>query len=292
MSIVQKGAHKAFVGFLIGIAVLTTITVGLYGADYYLTPLAERPFHLRYDELKPSGFVGHGYGIVGSLMIIAGVAMYSSRKRMRSLSGLGKLPSFLEVHIFLCLTGPILVLYHTTFKFGGIVAVSFWSMTAIVLSGFVGRYLYVQIPRGIQGHELSAAELEKEQQRLTTALQQEFSLSPDLFARVDRLSQGRSRSAQLGFFALVRYLVIDDLFLPRQIRALVHILRLRRDIEHRLVAMIRARHVLYRRILLLENVRRFFHYWHVIHVPFSIVMFLILFIHVGVAIAFGYLWAF
>ncbi len=48
----------------------------------------------------------------------------------------------------------MLVLYHTAFKFGGIVSVSFWSMVLVVLSGVVGRFIYVQIPRTIQGQEL------------------------------------------------------------------------------------------------------------------------------------------
>ena len=194
----QHSAHRVYIGFLLGIAVITTIAGGLYGAEYYLTPLADRPFHPQYDELKPTGAVGHGYGIVGSLMIIAGVSMYSSRKRLRLLSGMGKLPLFLEFHIFLCLTGPILVLYHTTFKFGGLVAVSFWSMTAIVLSGVVGRYLYVQIPRGIHGHELNAAELAREQSRLTSSLIDEFGLRPDMIARVDRLSGTSGQRVQRG----------------------------------------------------------------------------------------------
>ena len=288
----QRSAHTLYVGFLLGIALITTIAGGLYGTDYYLTGMTDRPFHPQYDELKPTGVVGHGYGIVGSLMIIAGVAMYSTRKRMRLLSGVGKLPLFLEFHIFLCLTGPILVLYHTTFKFGGLVAVSVWSMTAIVLSGIVGRYLYVQIPRGIQGHELNAAELAREQTRLTNALIDDFGLSPDMIAKVDRLSGLHAGPPRTGFLTLLKFLIVDDLVRPRMIRSLVHSLGLHRDVEHRLTGVIRTRHTLHRRIVVLENVRRLFHYWHVIHVPFSIVMFVILFIHVGVAVAFGYTWVF
>ena len=41
----------------------------------------------------------------------------------------------------------MLVLFHTAFKFGGIVAVSFWSMVAVFLSGIIGRFIYIQIPK-------------------------------------------------------------------------------------------------------------------------------------------------
>jgi hypothetical protein len=284
--------HKAFILVLFFLAAIALVVPAFLGFNYYTTSLDERPFHAQYDDLKPSGIISHGYGIVGSLMIISGVALYSSRKRVRALAGIGKLPSFLEFHIFLCLTGPILVLYHTTFKFGGLVSVSFWSMTAIVLSGLVGRYLYVQIPRGIQGHELTVAELEKELGRMGTRLMHDFGLSTDAIEHIDNLTDLRSSKPIKGLFALVRFLVIDDFVRSRAINASVRALGLRSDMERRIAEAFHARHLLYRRILLLEQVRRFFHYWHVIHVPFSIVMFVILLVHVGVAVALGYLWIF
>ena len=51
-----------------------------------------------------------------------------------------------------------------------------------------------------------------------------------------------------------------------------------------------ARVLLRQRILLLDKIKALFHYWHVVHLPFSLVMFAILLIHIGVAIAFGYTW--
>ena len=72
---------------------------------------------------------------------------------------LGILKYWLEFHIFLCTLGPIMVLFHTAFKFGGLVAVSFWSMVAVFLSGIVGRFIYIQIPRSIEGRELSLSEV-------------------------------------------------------------------------------------------------------------------------------------
>ena len=67
--------------------------------------------------------------------MLIGVGFYMARKRFRSLGRVGLLKHWLEFHIFLCSLGPVLVLYHTTFKFGGLVALSFWSMVAVFLSG-------------------------------------------------------------------------------------------------------------------------------------------------------------
>jgi hypothetical protein len=38
--------------------------------------------------------------------------------------------------------------------------------------------------------------------------------------------------------------------------------------------------------------KQIFHYWHVVHLPFSVIMFVILLIHVAVTVAFGYTWIF
>jgi hypothetical protein len=287
-----RQTHTVYLSVLLLLGAAAVVLPLLYGFDYYITPLVERPFHPQYEELKPSGYIGHGYGIVGSIMIIAGVSLYSSRKRLRILAGVGKLPAFLETHIFLCLTGPILILYHTTFKFGGLVSVSFWSMTAIVVSGLVGRYLYVQIPRGIQGHELSVAELDKELSRMGARLIQEFGLSEESIEHIDTLTDLRSGNPIRGLPALLWFIFLDDLIRSRAISRKIRSLGLRKDLGHRLGVAFHARHLLYRRIQLLEQVRRFFHYWHVIHVPFSIIMFVILIVHIGVAAALGYLWIF
>ena len=70
---------------------------------------------------------------------------------MKRLRDAGRMKTWLEVHVFCGIVGPVLVTFHTSFKFNGIVSVAYWSMVAVVLSGFVGRYLYVRIPRSIRG---------------------------------------------------------------------------------------------------------------------------------------------
>jgi len=289
----SKNLHIAFVTLLIAAGILSSLFVGFRGIDYYMTLDKERPFHPDYELLKPTGAYGHGYGIIGSLMIIAGVTSYSTRKRMRRLSGVGSIKHFLEFHIFLCLTGPMLVLYHTTFKFGGLVAVSFWSMTAVVLSGLVGRYFYVQIPKGIQGNELSAAELAAENRQLADILQNQYGVAPEILKRLDAIAQPPKPVAAMSLAEVIKFFVLNDLTRSSRLKSAFALPgkeqkghALFRQMHH----LVNRRIMLTRRIAFLEKFRQIFHYWHVIHLPFSIVMFLILLIHVGVAIAFGYTW--
>ena len=289
----SKGIHLAYVALLIIVGILSGFVLGARGVEYYLTPDKERPFHSDYELLKPTGTYGHGYGIIGSLMIILGVVLYSTRKRVRRFSGLGGIKHYLEFHIFLCLTGPLLVLYHTTFKFGGLVAVSFWSMTAVVLSGLIGRYFYVQIPKGIQGNELSAAEIVAEHQKLAEVLQNQYGISPDILQRLDAIAQPPKPVSAMTLAEVLQFFVLNDLTRRTKLLSAFEIPgkeQPSRALVKQLHRLANRRIILTRRIAFLEQFRQIFHYWHVIHLPFSIVMFVILLIHVGVAVAFGYTW--
>ena len=289
----EKKGHAFYLLFLVFVGVLAMASIGINGFGYYLTPEKDRPFHPQYDDLKPSGVGGHGYGIIGSLMISFGVVLYSSRKRLRVLANAGKVKHFLEFHIFLCVVGPILILYHTTFKFGGLVAVSFWSMTAVVLSGVIGRYFYVQIPRGIQGNELSVVELMAENEKINGILRESFGLSPETIEWIDAIATPPKMPAHMSLLEVINFFILNDLTRRRKLHAIYTLVRQKSnqpDLVKRLGKIAVQRITLMRRIAFLQQFRQIFHYWHVIHLPFSIVMFVVLIIHVGVAIAFGYRW--
>src|SRR5210317_2089304 len=161
---------------MVFITVATTIYLIYTGYDYYNTPLEERFYHPNHSWFKPSGTFGHGLGILGTLMILFGVSIYIARKRYNLLSKFIRLKYLLEFHIFLCFLGPILILFHTAFKFGGIVSIAFWSMVAVVLSGVIGRFIYIQIPRTIEGRALSLNEVQNMKTDLSSVLSEKFNI--------------------------------------------------------------------------------------------------------------------
>lgn len=257
--------------------------------------MEERPFYERYNDLKPSGIESHGYGIIGTAMITIGVIMYSSRKRVRAFRQFGKIKHYLEVHIFLCLLGPVLVLYHTTFKFGGLVAVSFWSMSAVALSGLLGRYLYQHIPKNIEGNELSAKELEENGQKMLDSLHTTYALNEQAVKALRELGKPMAHIEEAGLLKLLWYLLINDLSQKRRIMMIRNTLNKYSIDKHsmkKVIAIVNDHIVFQQRIAVLEKVQEIFHYWHVVHLPFSIIMFVILLVHVGVAVTFGYTWIF
>lgn len=176
---------------VLGLYILTVITLlfvlAISGYSYYITPIEERFFHDLHTLLKPSGLLGHGFGIVGTLLIIFGVSLYMLRKRYRIFSRMGLLKYWLEFHIFLCTVGPILILFHTAFKFGGIVSISFWSMVAVFVSGILGRFIYLQIPRSIQGNELTFDELQNRNNALSNQLKNKYQINDSLLNKIEKL---------------------------------------------------------------------------------------------------------
>ena len=166
----SKQLHNIYIYSMAIITVVVTVYLSYTGYIYYNLPIEERFYHPRHDWFKPSGTFGHGLGILGTFLILFGVVIYIVRKRYNFLSKYIRLKYLLEFHIFLCILGPILIIFHTAFKFGGIVSIAFWSMLAVVLSGFIGRFIYIQIPRTIEGRALGLFELSNMRKDLVTEL--------------------------------------------------------------------------------------------------------------------------
>jgi uncharacterized membrane protein SirB2 len=132
------------------VVVTVFVLFGLGGWQYYWSPQDVRAYTDLHPLLRPSGLVGNLLGVAGvSLMVVMHV--YTLRKKARWMSRLGSPTIWLEFHIFCGVLGPVLITLHTSFKFNGLISVAYWSMVIVVLSGFVGRYLYVRIPRSIRG---------------------------------------------------------------------------------------------------------------------------------------------
>jgi hypothetical protein len=259
---------------LILITVLVTIYLALKGYSFYQTSLEERFYHPDYHQLKASGPFGHGLGIYGTILISIGVFGYIYAKKSLRFEKYIRLKYLLEFHIFLCTLGPIMILFHTTFKFGGIVSVGFWSMVLVVLSGIVGRYIYIQIPRKLNGKELDAGELATE---LT-----------NLWKPIIEIESTNLQLKEL-------YLEYDRAPLPLKAKVVSKLLPLLKNesiiSQHQykiLQKNLRQLQLMSYRVSRLERMRNLFKYWHVIHKPFAIIMLVIVVVHISVAILMGY----
>ena len=118
--------------------------------------------------LAAAGLFGHLLGILGFIMMLMTEILYSLRKRSQ-LARWGRMSDWLQFHIFTGLVGPFMVLLHTSWKFNGLAGVVTLLTIIIVVSGFVGRYIYTRIPRTVEGNELESPTGESQSAALARA---------------------------------------------------------------------------------------------------------------------------
>lgn len=272
-------SHALALAFLVSLGLVAFVFFRLGGWDYYFAPAATRGYIPSHKLLRPAGRAGEMFGIAG-LLIMCMTLVYAVRKKFRGLSKIGTTKAWLEIHIFCGLVGPVLITLHTAMKFNGVVSIAYWSMVLVVLSGFIGRYLYVRIPKSLRGTEISLEELDARAIELKGQLAA-GGLPTALLRRIEEFE----RDSRAGGF------VLGDFKLRRGLAKLHRELASAGVSPERLAAadgLIRERATLLRRIATLDTSKKLFHLWHVFHKPFVYVMLTIAVFHVGVALYMGY----
>lgn len=262
------------------------------GWNFYLTSFTDRPHHSDYSLLKPGSFRSHGFGVLGSFMMIL-LLIYSLRKRTHILGNAGSMKNWLNFHIFLGTMGPLFIILHSTFKLNGVVAVSFWSMIAVALSGVLGRFLYLQIPRTLLGNEMSLNDLELLRQNLLTEINTKYKLDSDHLNNIEKELAG-TENEDHGVIKLLFIVIIQDI--RTKIKAytvrkkLIKQLELPKQQIVELLKLIVKKVQMDRRMHLWNGIHQLFHYWHIFHKPFAVIMYLIMIVHIAVSIWLGYRW--
>jgi hypothetical protein len=115
-----------------------------------------------------SGLIGHGIGIVGFVLMLATATLYTIRKRVTD-SRWGSVAFWLKLHMFTGIVGPYMVLLHTSMKFQGVAALAMGLTVVVVISGFVGRFVYTRVARTVDGALLVASGPEPDRRRAELA---------------------------------------------------------------------------------------------------------------------------
>jgi hypothetical protein len=119
------------------------------GFSYYRLSLSARPGHPDYHTLNPAGLLGHGYGIVGTVLIFTNL-LYLVRRRFAKYipDRLGSMAGWLNAHAFTGLTGALLVAFHSAFQLRTPIAtLTSASLGIVVVTGLIGFYLYALLPK-------------------------------------------------------------------------------------------------------------------------------------------------
>ena len=123
---------------------------------------------------------GYNLGLVGGCMMLA-LLLYPLRKRFKFMSRAGKLSNWFSVHMVLGIAGPVLVLFHSTFKIGATNSrIAYYVMVLVVISGLIGRFVYRHIHHGLYGSRTTLAEVEQQMKASAENLSSVFSLIPSI----------------------------------------------------------------------------------------------------------------
>lgn len=110
-------------------------------------------------DIAAESGVGYAMGILGALLMLA-VIVYPMRKRLPVLRRIGTIPNWFRLHMLLGVLGPVLIVIHSNFRLGSLNSrVALFAMLIVAGSGFVGRFLYTRIHRGLYGKKSSLPEL-------------------------------------------------------------------------------------------------------------------------------------
>lgn len=165
------------------------------GKAYYALPLSARPLHYLHEALRPSGFLGLAMGFLGAGLMFASLS-YLLRKTLASWQKFGDLKTWMGFHIFAGLVGPALAVFHAALvPYSVMGMLAFVGAVVIVLTGFVGRYIFIHFPHNLEGREL---EFEAIRKRLAVYRHKlaELGIDPALL-KVDESEAKKKRSPWL-----------------------------------------------------------------------------------------------
>ena len=238
--------------------------------------------------------VGYLLGVAGgSLMVF--LLLYSGRKRIPLLRNLGPTRHWFRMHMTLGVIGPILILYHCNFQVGSLNSrIALYCTLLVALSGLVGRYLYAQIHQGLYGSKTSLRQLVATMQESAGAGEGNPGLTPGVRHKLAELSQSaldHPPSLLAGIISPARLSIrtrLLQLSMRRDIFAAIDaraeqsaVISEHRDRLRRLAAdYLAARLGEIRRVALFGYFERLFALWHVVHVPFFILLVLSAIAHV------------
>lgn len=103
--------------------------------------------------------IGYILGIIGGSMMLL-LLLYPLRKSSRLMRNWGPIRFWFRMHMAFGTLGPTFILFHANFSLGSLNStVALACMLLVALSGLVGRFLYTRIHLGLYGHKTNLQEL-------------------------------------------------------------------------------------------------------------------------------------
>ncbi|MDF1762257.1 MAG: hypothetical protein P1U57_02510 [Oleibacter sp.] len=244
--------------------------------------------------LTAASGVGYWLGIVGGSMMLL-LLLYPVRKHVFAFRNFGKVRYWFFTHMTFGILGPLLILFHSNFSLGSLNSnVALVCMILVACSGLVGRYFYTKIHYGLYGRKASLDELRDLLLVNRGGLAWAINLDQDIaehFKDVETLAKSRPDSLGASFSNWSQYLLLAARSKRTVKKRLMHMLvevmdkrewspaqyksNLKKSYTH-----VDTFFVASRRVLEFNFFERLFALWHVIHLPFFIMLVLSGIVHV------------
>jgi hypothetical protein len=252
------------------------------------------PIYFSWHPYSPKSIPALLLGIVGSVMMVFGALFYALRKRMKALRGLGKMSTWLDIHITLCILGPLLVVYHTGFIVKSPnAAIAFYAMLIVVASGVVGRYIYRHFQFSLSGERTNLRGMTEEIDQLDQKISQAFSESQSIIATIRSFFNLRENQKSPGVLKSVFLMIRMDHLEKKLRRQIGRSARpkgtnsfSKTEISDSFESLVIKRIRLEKNISALEATTRLFAYWHKLHVPFIWILAFTLIVHITAVLIF------
>jgi len=238
--------------------------------------------------------LGYALGIVGA-SLMAVVILYPLRKRISLLRFLGATRHWFFWHMVLGVVGPVLILFHSNFALGSLNSrIALYCTLLVAGSGVIGQYFYSKIHKGLHGRRLklhslvrkmhasmdqlsTSGGLIKEIKEYLTVLDQQVIESPH------NLLESVTRPLVMVFRTRVAYFRLSWI-LRRKLIA--RSLKSKAVAEHRDRLESLARRYLRDHLCEVRNIahlnlfERLFSFWHILHLPFFLMLWISAIVHI------------
>lgn len=228
--------------------------------------------------------LGYNLGLAGGLMMLT-LLLYSARKHLTFMQKLGKLKYWFRIHMMLGVMGPILIIFHTTFRLGSLNAtIAFYCMLLVAGSGLVGRFVYTRIHKGLYGSRSTLKEAYEDLANSQGDVKSKLHFFPNVEKKIKSF-EFEALEKKRGFLAGVWF------FLSFDMRRMLLAWRCKRYIKLKLgsgkqdlvdeaSALIRQYLARIQTVAQFKKFEQIFSAWHVLHIPLMYMMFATAIFHV------------
>lgn len=223
-------------------------------------------------DFNPGDQLSTYCGLIGTgLMVIA--AIYPIFRRIKLFRWMASNTMWFDFHLMAGTVGPMFIALHSVIRLDTWVSSAFWSMVIVVASGFLGRYLYTQVPELASGVELEELDHERffqmHRPRLTVPMAEIDRELAEQRLKAQRVAQSPSMLRALWWLLFQDVGRIPRTWARRGRLAQLGVdRRTRRDLARRAARMI----VIARRQVVAPKAQLLLHSWKKVHVPFTVLL--------------------